>query len=92
VRYGQDTDADGVPNQYINANVLTTPAQWAQVVAVQIGLLMVSGEALSTNIDTKTYNVAGTLISASSVVAHPADRNLRQVVNTTITLRNRFGN
>jgi len=88
VRYGHDTDADGVANQYVIASALTA-AQWPEVVAVQIGLIMVSGEELSTNVDTSTYNVAGTLISDSSTPAHPADRKHRQVVNTTITMRNR---
>ena len=90
VRYGLDTDTDGVANQYVNADVITA-AQWANVSAVQIGLILVTGEEIATEIDTKTYNVAGTLISDSSTPAHAADKKLRKIVNTTVTLRNRIG-
>ena len=77
VRYGLDTDTDGVANQYVNADVITA-AQWANVSAVQIGLILVTGEEIATEIDTKTYNVAGTLISDSSTPAHAADKKLRK--------------
>ena len=56
---------------------------------MRLGLLMATGEDVTAQLDTNTYNVAGTFISDSTAVAHAGDRKLRYVANTTINLRNR---
>ncbi|MBT8125498.1 MAG: PilW family protein, partial [Gammaproteobacteria bacterium] len=61
-------------------------SEWPNVITVRLGLLMATGEEVTSQIDTNSYNVAGTIISAPTT---PADRRLRYVVNTTINLRNR---
>ncbi|MEJ2115277.1 MAG: PilW family protein, partial [Gammaproteobacteria bacterium] len=63
--------------------------EWSNIITVRLGLLMATGEEVTTGIDANIYNVAGTLISDTSTVSHPADRKLRYVANTTINLRNR---
>ena len=92
VRYGVDTEPDGVANQYLDADALTA-TDWANVVSIQVGLLMASGDEIATNIDTNTYNVAGELIQPAPAagLTHPQDQQLRYVVNSTINIRNQVG-
>ena len=86
VLYGVDNGipADGAADSYVTANNV---ANFAQVVSVQIGLLVygvnATGTANDTALDTGTHDVAGTNIVA------PGDRRSRRVFNTTIQLRNR---
>ena len=89
ILYGLDIDNDQIADRFEAANDITA-AQWPDVVTVRLGLLMATGEELTAQVDTNTYNVAGTLISDSSTVSHPADRKLRYSVNTTINIRNRI--
>ncbi|HEX7027563.1 MAG TPA: PilW family protein [Gammaproteobacteria bacterium] len=83
--YGIDTDADGVPNSYVEADDV---ADWNNVVAVRFGLLgrtiaPYAGDGEYVLLDeNKTYNVIGT------VIADPEDRRTRQVVSNTVLLRN----
>lgn len=88
ILYGVDITApnDQVVDRYVTANNV---ADWQSVIAVRLGLLMATGEEVTAQVDTNTYNVAGTLISDSSAISHPADRKLRYVTNTTINIRNR---
>lgn len=88
ILYGVDIDNDQVADRYEAANDVAA-TEWPNVIAVRLGLLMSTGEEVVTQIDTNTYNVAGTQISDTSTPAHPADQKLRYVVNTTISLRNR---
>lgn len=90
ILYGEDTlNNDLIVDRYVTANNVT---DWQDVITVRIGLLMATGEQLATEVDTNTYNVAGTLISDTSLPAHGGDRRLRYVANTTINLRNRVAN
>ncbi len=91
ILYGVDVDNDQVADRYVSANDVSA-AEWPSVITVRLGLLMSTGEEVAIDVDNKTYNVAGTLISDSSTPAHPADKKLRYVVNTTINLRNRVSN
>ena len=88
ILYGVDitVPSDRVVDRYVAANNV---ADWRNVIAVRLGLLMATGEDVTAQVDTNTYNVAGTLISDSTPISHPADRKLRYVANTTINLRNR---
>jgi type IV pilus assembly protein PilW len=84
VLYGEDTDSDRVPNQYLTANNV---ANLANVVAVRISLLM---RTLDNNIvqSAQTYSYdTDNDGSGESVTA--GDRRLRRVFTTTINLRNR---
>lgn len=90
ILYGEDTlNNDLIVDRYVTANNVI---DWQNVITVRIGLLMATGEQLTTQADTNTYNVAGTLISNVSTPAHGGDRRLRYVANTTINLRNRVAN
>ncbi|QMU61949.1 MAG: hypothetical protein GKR92_09675 [Gammaproteobacteria bacterium] len=88
ILYGVDITApnDQVVDRYVTANNV---ADWQSVIAVRLGLLMVTGEDVTAQLDTNSYNVAGTIISDATPISHPADRKLRYVANTTINLRNR---
>lgn len=92
ILYGVDTTVpnDQIVDRYVTANNVT---DWLNVISVRLGLLMSTGEEVTTDLDTNTYNIAGTLISNTSVpAAHGGDRKLRYVSNTTINLRNRVEN
>lgn len=84
ILYGEDTDADRVPNQYLPVNSVSN---LANVVAVRLSLLM---RTLDNNIvqaaQTYSYDTDNDG-SGESVTA--ADRRLRRVFTTTINLRNR---
>jgi type IV pilus assembly protein PilW len=89
ILYGVDVDNDQIADRFEAANTVTAANQWLNVITVRLGLLMATGEEVTTQLDTNTYNVAGTLISDTTTPAHSADRRLRYVINTTINLRNR---
>jgi len=86
VLYGRDTDSDGVANRYYTADLITSDAQWEEVVSIRIGLLMQTVEQVGSDTDTRTYNVAGTSITSS---VHSQGRYFRYVINMIIKLRNR---
>lgn len=91
--YGEDTDADGVANRYVPASA--AGLNFANVVSVRVGLLMASNESVASTPDDRTYDVAGTSITAASanaseaVAVHQSDRRLRKTYGTTFRLRNR---
>ena len=75
ITYGEDTDADGVPNQYLDI-----PADWAKVTSVRVSLRLRSIENNLTAAErTYTYNN----------VANTRDKRLTRTFTTTIGLRNR---
>ncbi|MGI4849509.1 MAG: PilW family protein [Janthinobacterium lividum] len=78
IEYGEDTDADGVPNGYAKADAVVT---WANVVAVRVSLLMVT---LKDNLSStpQTYDFNGATITAT-------DRKVRRAFTSVINLRNR---
>ena len=86
--YGLDIDNDQIADRFEAANDISA-SEWPNVITVRLGLLMATGENVTAQLDTNTYNVAGTLISDSTAIAHAGDRKLRYVANTTINLRNR---
>ena len=85
ILYGLDVDNDQIADRFEAANDIAVN-EWPNVITVRLGLLMATGEEVANQIDTNSYNVAGTIIPAPTA---PADRRLRYVVNTTINLRNR---
>ncbi len=99
VLYGVDTDADGMVNQYLNANSMTAQALWSQVVALRIALLLraerdAGGDNLDQPDDFALFGTAyevkadvGTHITRESLPA--ANRQWpRLIVQSTIYLRN----
>lgn len=76
--FGEDTDADFVPNLFRTAD---TVANWNNVLAVQVSLLLRGAGARDNQVITPyTYNGASVT---------PTDRRLRRVYTATIQLRNR---
>jgi type IV pilus assembly protein PilW len=101
VLYGvhQSSTKDDTANQYLRADQITTPADWAKVRTLKIGLLL-RGDA-STRVDyasTNTFHQEGSKfypLGRSAQTANDAgteltvaDNRLRQVVNFTVQLRN----
>lgn len=85
--YGEDTNADGVADQYLTGDAVVDPNN---IVAVRIGLLVKSPNQVASAVDTTTYNVAGTPVADSATaVTHAGDKALRRVYTSTIKIRNR---
>ena len=78
VLFGEDTDGDGFPNQYLESNDV---ADMQQITAIRLWLVVRSerDNVLETS---QTYSINGVNTTA-------ADRRLRQVFSTTIDLRNK---
>ena len=76
ILYGIDTDNDNTPNQYVSSDNVP---DWNQVAAVRLMLLLISPE--NVNFD------APQNIQFNGVALPPSNR-LRQVISTTIALRN----
>lgn len=80
VRYGEDTDNDGVVDQYVPFNAVGT---MNRVLTLQVALLAASVKELSPDPDTRTYDLLGTTVGPVN------DRRVRRVYTATIKLRNR---
>lgn len=80
VLYGIDTNDDRIVNSYVAADAVN---DWSTVLSVQIALLMRASERGDDVSGAITYDLAGTNATATN------DGLLRQVFNSTITLRNR---
>lgn len=78
IQYGIDANADGIVESYVAGAAV---ANWAQVAAVRISLL-VSGTDDNVSTAKQKYNFNGALVTAT-------DQRLRQVYTTTISVRNR---
>lgn len=79
ILYGVNTDTTNtVPNQYVTSNNV---ADWEQVTAVRVMLLLRSEETVSN--DNQKYSYNGQAITST-------DNKLRQVFSTTVALRNRI--
>lgn len=87
IMYAVDTNDDGVPDSYSDAASVGGGAQWNNVVAVKIALLLRSiDQEFADDIDTSSYNLLGNNVN-------PADlRVRRRVFTTTVQLRNRIRN
>ncbi|HUH36655.1 MAG TPA: PilW family protein [Spongiibacteraceae bacterium] len=83
ITYGVDTDADGVPDQYLDASSVAA-SDWNNVVAVRVQLLLRSrAPVLPEPILRQDW------LGISGYDTN--DRFLRQVVTTTIRIRNYYG-
>ncbi|MCD2449273.1 PilW family protein [Methylicorpusculum oleiharenae] len=85
ILYGEDTDADGVPNYYVDA---ATIANMSQVISIRISLL---ARTIEDNLAAQPvpYSFNGTDVEPGDGT-HPDDRRLRRVFTSTIALRNRL--
>ena len=81
VLFGEDTDApsNNQANIYRQANDVVN---WTDVVSVRIALLVRTGEESGSDLDTKTYSLAGTPFGPTN------DRRQRRVFTSTIQIRN----
>jgi type IV pilus assembly protein PilW len=80
ILYGIDSDADKIPNRYVNAGAVV---DWTTVVAVRIALLVRTVNQVAATATAQNY----TLLDAAAY--KPNDRYLRRLFVSTITLRNR---
>jgi type IV pilus assembly protein PilW len=79
-QYGEDTTGDRHANRYVNAPNVTN---FANVVAVRIGLLMHTEEEINPGTDTSTYQVLDFLVDPAD------DRRARHIFTNTSKLRNK---
>lgn len=88
ILYGIDDNNDLFADRYVTASDITTPADWARVVAVRVSLLVASPDLGSA---TNTQQVALRDTTGDGVVdlQSTADTRLRQVFSSTVSLRNR---
>jgi type IV pilus assembly protein PilW len=79
ILYGEDTNGDKTPNHYVSADRVT---DMNNVISIRVSLLAVSpDDNLASNITPYTYN---------GVEITPTDTRLRQVITSTIAIRNRL--
>jgi len=92
VLYGENMqpDAPAPVIRYVTANQVTNPAN---ILSVQLGLLIATADYAASSSDNRVYNLAGTTIGPPSDTTtdfqHAGDRRMRAAFNTTIQLRNR---
>ena len=79
ILYGEDTDADGVPNYYVPSNSI---ANTANVISIRVNVLVASAaDRLTSEPRAYTFNDTTTT---------PTDRRLRRVFTATLAVRNRL--
>ena len=78
ILFGEDTDGDNTANRYVRANAV---GDMGNVVSVRVSIVV---ESIEDNLapTPQPYLLNGQVVT-------PADRRLRRIYNTTITLRNR---
>ena len=83
--FGVDSSSDGSLDTFLEAATInaSTTYDWDDVGAVQINLLVRTDKEDFSFIDTKTYN-----LGAGDAVVSPGDHFHRNVIQTTISLRN----
>ena len=82
ILYGVDADEDYVPNNYVDADVVSAANNWPKVVAIRIELLVSS---IEDNVlpEIQKYTFEGEEKT-------PDDRRLRQVFSATVGIRSRL--
>lgn len=80
VLYGEDTDADMLPEKYVTAEQV---GDHANVVSLKIGLIVRSPDDVKTAPASKSVNSLGTTINSLT------DRKLRFLFTSTVKLRNK---
>jgi len=85
LRFGLDSDGNGVPEQYVTANVINAMpvGTWQHVVSVQITLLMVSRERQDAEENVKVFQ-----LDPEDAEYSPKDKRRRADFSATIWLRN----
>lgn len=76
--YGLDSSGDGSVDQYRDASSITTDADWARVLSVKLKLIFRSKSEVLPSAEVRT--LAGKTYN---------DRYIRQLVNSTVRIRNR---
>lgn len=84
ILYGEDLDGDRFADIYRTSNAV---ADWTDVVAARVGLLLRTVESGRQENDTAIYKLLGTNVTPLAADA----RRHRRVFTTTIALRNRVG-
>ncbi|MGD9983122.1 MAG: PilW family protein [Porticoccaceae bacterium] len=84
ILYGEDLDGDRLADVYRTSDAV---ADWADVVAARVGLLLRTVESGRQENDTAIYELLGTNVTPLAADA----RRHRRVFTTTIALRNRVG-
>lgn len=85
ILYGEDTNADGSADRYVNA--ATVGLNWNNVLSVHVALLLASDGDVKPDAETKIYHLVGTSITKPDT---GKDRAQRRVVERVIALRNRL--
>jgi type IV pilus assembly protein PilW len=80
MEYGEDTDGDGQPNNFVTTDKVT---DWANVIAVRLHLLARATEKTTGYEDARTYK-----LGPDVTVTKPADGFKRTLMTTTVRLNN----
>lgn len=80
LKFGTDSNADGIPDHYYNANNVPT---WEDVITVRIEMLVRSENIVLPQAESRDFTLGG-----NATVTYN-DRYLRQLVTTTVRIRNR---
>lgn len=81
-QYGLDTNGDGSVNQYDTADNLSSTTDWGQVISIRVHLLLRGRDP------NQVDNIQNFMLDAP--FNNAADRNLHQIVTTTVGIRNRL--
>lgn len=83
VRYGVDTDNDGVVDVYRAGEKIDNRGEWFDVVAVRVGFVAVSATRVGNEAERASLEVLGRSVNL------PDDGRMRRAFTTTVALRNR---
>ena len=87
ILYGEDLDADNIPNRYVPANRVLN---FADVTAIHVSLLLRSVKNLPwRTAQEKPYLLGGVTDATATKITSPEDKRLRRTMSMTIKLRNR---
>jgi type IV pilus assembly protein PilW len=87
VLYGEDLDADNIPNRYVPADQVIN---FADVTAVRISILLRSVKELPWRPTTQKLRLlSGTTTATATTITPPVDKRLRRTMSMNIKLRNR---
>lgn len=87
VLYGVDDNADFRIDDYRDANAVDLAGDWANVIAVNVAMLVRSPDEQGVDVDDRVYNLLGVNYPDSGTGF--GDRRRREIYMATATLRNR---
>ena len=85
ILYGEDNNDDDAADNFLNANAV---ADWDNVVAVKVTLLVSTVDEYGAEVDTRTYDVYSTPGNTGDDIGNYGDRRSRRLVTASVLMRN----